>query len=156
MIVSDALTDVMTAIRTALAADAALVAIVGHDASGAVKVYARPPQHEAMPYVIVGDASTLDDSTSDTFGQTFIFDIGCWDQPTVGMSPSHANIRAMMARVSALFHMQPDQSGDRAQWSIAGRNLIVSRVTGAQAIQLQPDGITNQGIVTLNVLVGHP
>lgn len=155
MIVSDATTDVLTAARAALIADVALAAIVGTDASGAVRVYTRPPAHMPMPYVVIGDVSTLDNSTSDTYGQHLIFDIGCWDQSAVGMSPSQAKVRQMMARVIALFHMQPDHSGDRAVWTIPGRNLIVARVTGTPQIALQPDGISNHGIVTLDVQVGH-
>jgi hypothetical protein len=155
MIVSDATTDVLTAIRATLIADAALAAIVGMDASGAVKVYSRPPQHETMPYVVIGDVSTLDDSTSDSFGQHILLDIGCWDQPTTGQSPSAGKVRQMMARVVALLHMQPDNSGQRARWTIPGRNLVVARVTGSPQILLQPDGISNHGIVTLDVQIGH-
>lgn len=155
MIVSDATTDVLTAVRVALVADSALAAIVGTDATGAARIYTRPPAHEPMPYVIIGDVSTLDDSTSDTYGQHLIVDIGCWDKQTIGMSPSQAKIRQMMARVIACFHMQPDRSGDRATWTIPGRNLIVARVTGTPQIALQPDGVSNHGIVTLDVQVGH-
>jgi hypothetical protein len=155
MIVSDATTDVQAAIRAALVADAALLAIIGSDASGAKKVYSRPPQHVAMPYVIIGDASSLDDSTSDTYGQHIIFDIGCWDQSAVVQTPSSSNLRQMMARVIALFHMQPDASGQRVLWTVPARNLIVARVTGTPQIVLQPDGYSNHGIVTLDVYIGH-
>jgi hypothetical protein len=61
----------------------------------------------------------------------------------------------VMARILALFHMQPDASGQRARWTIPGRNLVIARVTGSPQILLQPDGISNHGIVTLDVQVGH-
>src|SRR5260370_26743598 len=79
MIVDDATLDWLTALRAALVADATLAALVGTDpASGATKIFSRPPAHVALPYVSFGDTSQRAFSTSDSYGQEIVVDVHCW------------------------------------------------------------------------------
>jgi hypothetical protein len=158
MIVNDATTALLTAIRAALVADATLAGIVGTDTrSGAVKVFSRPPAHIAMPFVTFGDTSQREFSTSDTYGQEIIVDVHCWAmrQADGNQSPATGTARQMMGRIETLLHMQPDTSGDRPTITVAGFNLIIAVVTGRSQLMLDPDGETNHGFVTVSARIGH-
>ncbi len=158
MLIDDATFDWQAALRSALAADAALAALVGIDPmSGATKVFNRPPAHVALPYVSFGDTSQRAFSTSDSYGQEILTDVHCWAmrQSDGNQSPSTATARQMLARIEAIVHMQPDFSGDRAPLTVPGRNLLVAQVVERSQLVLDPDGETNHGFLTVAALIGH-
>jgi hypothetical protein len=158
MIVDDATLDWLAALRAALVADAQLAALVGTDeASGAVKIFNRPPAHAALPYVSFGDTSERAFSTSDSYGQEIIVDVHCWAmrQSDGNQSPATATARQMMGRVEAVVHMQPDLSGDRPALTVAGRNLILAQVVERSQLVLDADGETNHGFVRVSALIAH-
>lgn len=157
MIVSDATPDWLQALRTALVADATLAGLLGTDpASGATKVFGRPPLHVAMPFVSLGDTSQRLFSTSESYGQEIEVAIHCWAgrQADGNLSPATGLLRQIMARVEAVVHLQPDRSGDRPCLAIPGRNLILSLVTARSQLVLDPDGETNHGTLTVAALIG--
>ncbi|MBV9245635.1 MAG: DUF3168 domain-containing protein [Methylobacteriaceae bacterium] len=158
MIVDDATLDWLAALRAHLVADAALASIVGTDpASGAVKIFNRPPGHTALPYISFGDTAQRAFSTSDSYGQEILVDVHCWAmrQSDGNQSSATATARQMMARVEAVVHMQPDLSGDRPALTIAGRNLLLAQVVERSQLVLDPDGETNHGYLRIAALIGH-
>ncbi len=158
MLVDDATLDWLAALRAALVGDATLAALVGTDpVSGAVKIFNRPPAHVALPYISFGDTAQREFSTSDSYGQEIIVDIHCWAmrQSDGNQSPATATARAMLARVEAVVHMQPDLSGDRPALTIPGRNLLLAQVAERSQLALDPDGEMNHAFLTVVALIGH-
>lgn len=157
MIIDDATLDWLAALRAALVADTQLAALVGIDpASGAPKIFNRPPAHVAMPFIAFGDTAQRAFSTSEAYGQEILVDVHCWAsrQADGNQSPATGPLRRMLARVEAVVHMQPDRSGDRPLLSIPGRNLIVAQVSQRSQLLLEPDGETNHASLTVATLIG--
>lgn len=157
MMVDDATLDWLAALRAALVADTVLAGLVGTDpASGAVKIFSRPPPFAALPLVAFGDTAQRDLSTSDGYGQEILTEVHCWAsrQADGNQSPATGTLRRMMARVEAVVHMQPDRSGDRPNLTVPGRNLILAQVTGRSQLALEPDGETNHASLTVAALIG--
>ena len=149
----DATADWLKALRAALVADTALVNAVGRDPANNVKVYSRAPAAIAFPLILIGDATSIDWSTSDTDGQEFRQDIECWDglQDTGNESPDATRTRRMMDRIRAILH-RPDLL--YVPFAVPGRNLALVQVIGT-ALRLEADTATNRGTVTVRVLIGN-
>lgn len=157
MVVDDATFDWLAALRAALAADPALASLVGTDAaSGAVKIFSRPPPYATLPLVAFGDTAQRARSTSDCYGQEILTAVHCWAsrQADGNGSPESGTLRRMMARVEAVVHMQPDRSGERPVLTVPGRNLILAQVTDRSQLVLELDGETNHAILTVAALIG--
>lgn len=157
MTIDDATLDWLAALRAALVADFQLASLVGTDpASGAVKIFNRPPAHVAMPFVAFGDTAQRAYSTSEAYGQEILVDIHCWAsrQSDGNQSPATAPLRRMLARIEAVVHMQPDRTGDRPLLAIPGRNLILAQVSARSQLLLEPDGETNHAFLAVAALIG--
>lgn len=149
----DATADWLKALRAALVADAPLAAAVGTDGGGNVKVYSRAPAEIAFPLILIGDATTIDWSTSDSDGQELRQDIECWDslQATGNEAPSAVRTRTMIDRLRAILH-RPDLR--YVPFAVPGRNLALVQVIGT-GLRLEQDTATNRGTVSVRVLIGN-
>ncbi len=131
---------VMTAVRAALMADAAMALLVG------VRVYDIAPEGTVSPYITIGHTNYSDSSTSSSEAQDFSIDIHCFDIPAdVSNAPDTSRVRAAMAHIRRVLH--------DAELSVPGLNLIVCRVI--RAISPLPTQDEIHGVTTLRVLIGH-
>jgi len=136
----DRTVDVMTAIRTAMLADASIAALVG------TRVYDTVPEKAAMPCMTIGDTGYIDSSTSSSEAQDMEIDVHCWDMPSDKANAKNtADVRALMGHVRRVFH-------DLAL-AVSGRNVLVCRVTRAMPVIADANEI--HGVVTIRVLIGH-
>lgn len=133
----EATTALLTAIRAALLADATVSGLVG------ARVYDRPPALCATPYITMGLLSYRDISASDAALQDFSVSVSVFDQPTGG-DQNTTGLRTLMARVRTVLHRQP--------LTISGASHIVTNVIGGQTLP-DPDGVSFQGVTTVQVLV---
>lgn len=136
----DRTVEVMTAIRTAMLADASIAALVG------TRVYDTAPEKVASPYMTIGDVGYADASSSDSEAQDLEMDVHCWDIPADRANAKNtANVRALMGHVRRVFH-------DLAL-AVTGRNVVVCRVT--RTIPIVSDADAMHGVVIIRVLAGH-
>lgn len=139
MAAQDRTTALLTAARSALLADATVLASVVD------RVFTTAPEGVASPYITIR-ADYRDSSTSNSEAQDFELEVHCWDIPAdMANTKNTSRVRTLMERVRTVFH----DSG----FSVAGKNVIVSRVTAAVAPVANADEI--HGVVIVRVLIGH-
>jgi len=140
MTAADRTVEVMTAVRTAMLADASIAALV------ATRIYDTAPEKVASPYMTIGDAGYVDSSTSSSEAQDIEIDVHVWAIPADSANAKNtADVRALMGHVRRVFH---DQT-----LTVSGRNVIVCRVPRAIPVVADADAI--HGVVSIRVLIGH-
>ncbi|OXE37552.1 MAG: hypothetical protein CGW95_01150 [Phenylobacterium zucineum] len=138
MAATDSTRPVMAAVRSLLLADSAFTALT-------TQVFDRVPQKTQGTWVTIGDVSTSDWSSSDTFGQAFTLDIHVWHQPT-SQTQETQKARDVMAAIRRLLHMQPLTLS-------APHHSVLMFVTNTTPVMLDPDEATLHGVVSVRNLV---
>lgn len=139
MAAQDRTTALLTAARSALLADAAVLASVVD------RVFTSAPEGVASPYITLR-ADYRDSSTSSSEAQDFEIEVHCWDIPADRSNAKDTSrVRTLMERVRPVFH--------DAGFSVPGKNVIVSRVIASVAPVANADDI--HGVVIVRVLIGH-
>lgn len=140
---NDATIAVMTAIRTALLADPAILALLATPTS----CFDLAPENAPAPFVTLGQTSYQDWSTADTDGQAVTLNIHCWDE-SPSTNPETTRCRLMMRHARRILHF--------ASLNLpAPHRSVVMQVTNRVGPLFDPDGISIHGILTVQALVDH-
>ena len=138
MAATDSTRPIMVALRSLLLADAAFTTLT-------TQVFDRVPQKTQGTWVTIGDVSSSDWSSSDTFGQAFTIDVHVWHQPP-SQTQETQKARDIMAAVRRLTHMQPLTLS-------APHHSVLMFVTNTVPVMLDPDEATLHGVVSIRLLV---
>lgn len=124
---------VQKAVYTALTGDTALAALV-------TGVYDRVPERTALPYLVFGNATTKDASTTTLDGETVRLELAVYSR-----EGGRKQVLDILERVHAVLHQQALTltGGWRVVW------LRVERVN----VDMLGDGMTWRGVAELNLLV---
>lgn len=139
MAAADATVPLMTAVRTAILADAQIASVT-------TKVYDWPPSNVRGPFITLNALSWRTWDTADSDGQEITIDVHAWDMPSHD-GPATATVRSLMTHLRRLLH--------RGALTVSGHNLVLVEATAGTGPMLDPDGVTMHGVVTIRALVGH-
>ena len=126
--------DLQAAIAAHLRADADLVALLGGP-----RIHDGPPRGTEFPFVSIGDGSQSDWSDSDTPGGSVRVMLHVWSRGA-GKREAWTILGALMR----LLH--------EAELPLAGHALVLLRAEFAE-VRLDPDGLTEHGVLRLGALV---
>ena len=98
-------------------------------------IFDRPPEDQAMPYVVIGESFASDWSTKTFDGQAHRLRLHIWDQ-----SPGQGQTQRILALCAAALDALPD--------SIEGHRLVRWQRLQEQVLK-DPDGYTQHGILEL-------
>lgn len=122
------------AIYATLRADAGVKAVVGDPA----RVYDHVPQSPTFPFIVIGEATALDESTMGTFGQVHTVDVDSWSRAR-GMK----EVKGVQTAVQAALH--------RATLTVTGFVCAGIMQEFSQALR-DPDGLTRHGVQRFRVV----
>jgi hypothetical protein len=121
------------AVFSHLAADTALAALLG-----GVKVYDRPPDGAAMPYVTLGATRAFNADTASEKAQEHLFTLHAW-------SPAGGRKEAMLVLDAVRLRME-------SLPAISGAMRIVSARAAGEDIQHDPDLRAFHGVLRLRAV----
>jgi hypothetical protein len=131
----------MTAVRTALLADATLPGLLA-----GLKIVDKAPSSHPTPYISM-NVRSADWSTASEDGQEFHIDLDVWHEPS-SQTPETGTARQIMAIVRSTLHT--------ATLSLASPyHAVLIRVENEVGPFRDPDGATLHGVVSLRALVDH-
>ena len=136
----DATIALMTAVRAALLADSALLALLATSAS----VYDVAPENAQTPFIAIGVNSYQDWSTVSTDGQLVTLNIDCWDESR-SHYPETTRCRMMMRHCRRILHYA------RLTPPAPYRSVLMV-VANRVGPLFDPDGISIHGILQLQTL----
>ena len=122
------------AVYSALAADAPLQALIG----ATPRVYDHVPQESMFPYVVIGDATALENDTKTTDGMEQTLTLHTWSRYR-GLKEAK---QIMGAIVDAL---------DQTSLSVTGHSLTLLRFEFSDTF-LDADGLTRHGVQRFRAL----
>lgn len=114
------------AIVSALKAGAGVAGLVGG------RVYDRPPQRAALPYISLGVEQAAPYEAHDLDGWDVSWQIDCWSR-----KPGRVEIRRVMSAIHETLHNRP--------LVVSGHHLVMSVLTSQTALD-DPDGVTTHGV----------
>jgi hypothetical protein len=134
----DAQVAVQKAIFTALSANAYI-------SSNTIQVFDMVPKGQAVPFITIGDMTTVDNSTVGIGGQVITLMIHCWDQDL-----SALRLKTMMRKVAETLHDQTLTLIDPlAETTFTNVN---TRYESSQVFK-DPDGLTQHGVQKFRIVV---
>lgn len=102
------------------------------------------PAGAVYPYVVIGEATIVDDGTKTEDGQQHTVTLHVWDRPADAGGPiGYKRTKEIMAAIRAALH--------DVDLSITGHATVMSRVE-MQETFLDEDGITRHGVLRLRVV----
>lgn len=117
-----------SAVHSALAADGALVSLLG-----GARVYDAPPRHAAFPYVTLGEARITDLSSDEAPGEEHQLTLHAWSRQG-GHREAHLIAGALLAAL------------DDAPLTLSGHRLVNLRFSLAD-VRRESDGRTYHALV---------
>ncbi|NVO15473.1 MAG: DUF3168 domain-containing protein [Rhodoplanes sp.] len=117
-----------SAVHSALAADEALVSLLG-----GARVYDAPPRHVAFPYVTLGEARVTDFSADEAPGEEHQLTLHAWSRQG-GHREAHLIAGALL------------QALDDAPLTLSGHRLVNLRFSLAD-VRRESDGRTHHALV---------
>lgn len=131
----------MTAVRSALLADAPLSALI-------TGIYDRAPDKAKGNYLTIGDASSVDWSTATEDGQEHTLDIHVWSQKP-SQTAETAEARAILGHIRRVLH---NATGLTIAMPFSICTLQITHQIGPY---LDPDEKTLHGVATLHAEIDH-
>ena len=120
--------ELQKAIYSELAADAGVKALIGDPA----RLYDQVPSSPTYPYVTLGEAIAVDESTFGKLGQEHIVDVDTWSRYR-----GSKEAKSIMSAISAALH--------EATLTLSGFDHAGIMLDFSQLLR-DPDGITRHGV----------
>lgn len=126
--------ELQVALKAMLAAYAPLVAVL---AEGADSIRDHAQQGTPYPYLVIGEASSLNDDTKSTNGWSFAVTIHCWSDYS-----GRKIVKEINAHIYDALHHQ--------DIAINGFQCVDCRYESSETF-LEPNGRTRQGVITFDI-----
>jgi hypothetical protein len=131
----DATVAVLTALRTAMLADATITGVT-------TQIVDTPEANRAPPFIVIGQSVSDTFDTSETDGQDIAIDVAIYTK-----GPTTTGSRTVARRIREIFHRQP--------LTVTGHNCILVEVLTTIGPYQTDEEQLLQSIVTIRVLIGH-
>lgn len=131
----DATVAVLTALRTAMLADATITGVTS-------QIVDTPEANRPVPFLVIGQTVSDTFDTSETDGQDIQIDVAFYSK-----GPTTTGQRTLSRRLRELFHRQP--------LTVTGHNVILVEVLTTIGPYQTDEEQLLQSVITIRVLIGH-